>query len=254
MTGHEYLASVLERQTLQDWELKPLQEAREEIGNLLKSNFGWSTRFYYGGSYGKRTMIRLNYDLDIVIYFDSQRFSTLKEMYESVFGVLWNKYPGRTQKKTVAIQISYAGSFHIDVVPARLIEFSDNEANLYRTDIGTSLKTSVQNQVQHVRDSDLRDIMRLMKVWRERHGLEFKSFALELLVIRALTGEDVRGYDNKAWRVLCFIRDNVCDVSLIDPANSNNVISDTIPKKHKEAMRSQAIASLDEGNWGSIIW
>jgi hypothetical protein len=54
--------------------------------------------------------------------------------------------------------------------------------------------------------------------------------------------------------VLSFVGDNVHDVSLIDPANSNNIISDTILKKHKEAMRKQAIASLGEGYWANIIW
>jgi tRNA nucleotidyltransferase (CCA-adding enzyme) len=124
MTGHEYLEGILSQQTLQDWELRPLREARQEIENLLKTNFGWSTKFYYGGSYAKGTMIRLNYDLDIVIYFDSEKFATLREMYESVYGVLYKRFPYQTQEKTVAIQISYPRGFHIDVVPARLIGFT----------------------------------------------------------------------------------------------------------------------------------
>jgi hypothetical protein len=75
-----------------------------------------------------------------------------------------------------------------------------------------------------------------MKIWRERHGLEFKSFALELLVMRALAEQNVRGYDNKVCSVLSFIKDSVLDISLIDPANSNNIISESILKKHKEAI------------------
>lgn len=254
MTGHEYLADVLRQQTLADTELAPLRAARDEIEALLKSHLGWSPRFYYAGSYAKHTIVRINYDLDLVVYFDSQRFPTLREMYHSVYRTLADRYGSHVVQKTVSIQISYSSGFHIDVVPGRLISSFGKDANLYRTDTETSLRTNIETQVGHVRESGQTDVMRLMKIWRERHSLNFKSFALELIVLRALSGSFERGYDDKVLAILRFVRDRVLDIPLIDPANTNNNLADSIPRTQKEVMRRQAIESLGKQYWREIIW
>lgn len=68
MTGHEYLLAVLRAQTLSETELAPLRSARDHIEGLLRPFYGQYARFYYGGSFAKKTMIRAGYDLDIIVY------------------------------------------------------------------------------------------------------------------------------------------------------------------------------------------
>jgi hypothetical protein len=56
MTAQEYMQSLLVAQRVTDPELKLLRGLRECIEARLSSLQG-SPRFYYGGSYGKDTMI-----------------------------------------------------------------------------------------------------------------------------------------------------------------------------------------------------
>ena len=55
--------------------------------------------------------------------------------------------------KTVCWEIPFQGGFHIDVVPGRALDASYKEANLHRTDTGTTLKTSIKTHIDPVRGS-----------------------------------------------------------------------------------------------------
>ena len=90
----------------------------------------------------------------------------------------------RVDPKTVCWEIPFEGGLHIDVVPGRALDAAFREANLYRTDTGTTLKTSIKTHIDTVRGSGRRDAIRLMKLWRERRGVPFKkSFLLEMMTI-----------------------------------------------------------------------
>jgi hypothetical protein len=65
--GNQYLADLLRGQTLSDAELNALRELRVQVEKQLSGLQG-NPRFYYGGSFGKRTMIKARYDLDLVMY------------------------------------------------------------------------------------------------------------------------------------------------------------------------------------------
>ena len=76
MTPHQYLIGVLNDQKLPTDELNKLKDLRNEIEGNLRSIHGNGPRFYYGGSYWKKTMIQAAYDLDIVMYFPSNEKRT----------------------------------------------------------------------------------------------------------------------------------------------------------------------------------
>jgi len=250
MTAHQYLQSVLKSQTLEEWEINPLREKRQEIETDMRSCFGsFIKNFYYSGSIAKRTAIRLSYDLDLCIYFRRDSFPSLYDMYYQVYEALDERYRVKEQKVSIALE-----NHDIDVVPARKIDDDTEYANLYRTDTGTYIQTSIPVHIRTISESGLRNIIKLMKIWKERHDLHFKSFVLELLVIRASSGKSLYGYDNKVLEVLRYIKDNIKTVSLIDPANSNNIVSDLILVKDKEAFRRQARESLSKQYWSDIIW
>src|SRR5690606_17837639 len=84
---------------------------------------------------------------------------------------------------------------------------------------------------------DERKSIRLLKIWKTNKSKNrIKSFFVELLVIRAYNNcsdmpTDVWG---QLKEVLEFIRDNVTKIRVEDPANSNNVVSDTMTQSEKE--------------------
>jgi tRNA nucleotidyltransferase (CCA-adding enzyme) len=70
VTANEYLNDLLNQQQLQETELNGLRTMRDTIQKQLSVLEG-NPRFYYAGSYGKLTIIRQRYDLDIVMYWPS---------------------------------------------------------------------------------------------------------------------------------------------------------------------------------------
>ena len=94
----------------------------------------------------------------------------------------------------------------------------------------------------------------LTKIWRHIHKLDFPSVYLELTVLDALYNKTVNDLANNFWTVLTYIRDNLVDSSVIDPANTNNKISDMLYKYEKEAISTKAKESLGKKTWVEIIW
>jgi hypothetical protein len=93
-----------------------------------------------------------------------------------------------------------------------------------------------------------------MKLWNVRYGLGIRSFAVELLTIRALQGKQVSGYDGKVATVFQFLQDHIETLRLVDPANSNNVITDPIEATTKRRIAEQAGAALSADYWSQVLW
>lgn len=54
---------------------------------------------------------------------------------------------------------------------------------------GSSQKTNIQKQISHIEGkSSERQIIRLLKIWKKQKDKKYKSFVIELAVIRALDG------------------------------------------------------------------
>jgi len=250
MTGHEYLVRVLENQNMKSKQIEHLRRLREKIETVLRNRYRSSPRIYYGGSYAKHTMIREAFDLDVIIYFPCTKRATLKEIYQSVHETLVSaNYPVRP--KTVALQLPYEDGFHIDVVPGRAIDETFYEAYLYKNGQDTWIKTSLKKQMDSIKDSGCREIIKLMKLWRIRHRLEWSTFALEQTVIRALNGENKNRYDQCLIKVFEFIYKKIDKVRLVDPANANNIIK--VSPKTRSSLKKAAERSLNARDWGEII-
>lgn len=251
MTGHEYLLTVLEKQKMLDRDLATLRKLRQEIEGVLWSEYSRNNpRFYYGGSYGKKTMIRENYDLDIVIYFPSQTNCTLQTIYDSVHQTLLNsRYI--VHPKTVSLQLLYKDGFHIDVVPGRAQDATYQYATLYKNRKSSTMQTSLKVHIDSVRP--YRDIIKLMKLWRIRQSLEWKTFAIEQTVIRAFKKyKPTDDYARCLLSIFQFIQDNFPQICLVDPANSNNIIE--MSEATRDAVKQAAINSLNAQEWNDVIW
>ena len=104
MTNQEYFNHLLFQQRLSDSELANLRSIRDGVQSLLSALAG-SPRFYHAGSYGKRTIIRERYDLDMVIYWPSTTNYTLKAISDGVGEQLAKiyRYLTRTSRITAAV-------------------------------------------------------------------------------------------------------------------------------------------------------
>ncbi len=208
MTNHEYLKQLLAGQDLTTTQIATLQRCREAIEGQVAQLEG-NPRFYYAGSYGKKTMIADSFDLDVVAYWPVSCTYTLKDIFEAVGPVLQQKWKSASPK-TVAWTISFQGGFHIDVVPGRALDQAYKEANLYRSDKDSSMKTSIKVHIDTVRNSGQQVAIRLMKLWKVRNVVPWKkSLALELMTIEALKGTSTTDLEQQLLKVFAHVRDTI---------------------------------------------
>ncbi len=252
MSNDQYLRGLLDQQELSSLELDALRRLREQIEGQLRVLQG-SPRFYYAGSFGKKTMIRESYDLDIVMYWPSTCDYTLEGIYDAVGKVLRNNW-NVVNPKTVSWELPFQNGFHIDVVPGRAIDGTYRYANLYRSDKHTSIQTSIKVHIDTVRNSGRRDVIRLIKLWRHRKRVPMKrSLALELITIDGCSGVSTSELEKQLSAALRYVRDKVMDVRLVDPANSNNVVSDEWNSGDRAAIRAAADAALKATYWSEVF-
>jgi len=230
--------------------LNKYKEKRNEVKELIESEYG--SNIYSptnSGSYAKFTAINSKFDLDIMVPFKRNSFSTLEEMFENVFEFLESKYKdvASVRKQKVSIGIEFfededGDTISVDVVPGRELSqdnYSDDKnLNLLFNDQtsflskNSYLKTNIQAQIDHIKSRESeRKVIRLLKIWKSSNAEPYKSFLLELITIKAFDNENITG---NLWEnlktVMEYIRDNVTTESfkLIDPGNSNNNLMDTL--------------------------
>ncbi len=219
------------------------------------------------GSRAKGDAIKGKSDIDIFVSIDDKDNAyTVKDYYESLYTFLKSKLPKESMRKqNVSIGISYAGC-SVDITPGKRIKqalviniMSYYDHYIYSRKNDKNTKTNIQKHIALVKGSGLADIMMLLKIWRNCHGLELPSIAIEIITAEVLKNSNKCGLYNKFKFVLEVLRDTIMDRKIIDPANSNNNIADSMSLKEKQIIRDTAIESLgyDEGErvWTSkIVW
>ncbi|NBV99587.1 MAG: hypothetical protein EBR67_08800, partial [Proteobacteria bacterium] len=102
--------------------------------------------------------------------------------------------------------------------------------------------------------------IKLLKIWRELNKLDFPSIYLEYLLIKDVLLYKSKNSNNLGanfFHVLQTLAQNTnnCLYSrLIDPANSNNVLSDLLTKQEKEKIISAAQKSISKPYWEEMIY
>jgi hypothetical protein len=261
MTANEYLKKILESQTLADdsRELKALRAKRDEVEGHLRDAFGSSPTIRYGGSQAKGTLVKDSYDLDVVCYFpreDDGAGETLEGIYNSVKDVLSKHYYVEPKGSALRVKGLDKVDFHVDVVPGRFIEEDSYDVFLYRSSgEKCRLKTNIETHIAHVRDSDVTEAIRLMKVWRTRHGLQLKTFILELIVIDTLAGSTA-ALDKQIRSVLERLRDDADGIAVEDPANGGNDLFDAwnaSVRSAASAIARSTLAMVDSAGWEAVF-
>ena len=267
MDDNEYLESVLESQCLADGseEMEALRSHRDDVEELLLDKFSAaSPTIRYGGSKAKGTLIKEMYDLDIVCYFPSGEDGagkTLEEIYKNVKAALTDDY--YVEEKTSAIRLkskdldSYGVDFHIDVVPGRYTDEEKADCYLYQKNAEKGrLKTNLDVHINHIKNSGVRDALRLLKLLRCRKGLRIKQFAYELLIIKLLKSKKTVSLAAQLKHVLTEIKDAKEAIMIEDPANPSG--NDLMPllKQAWAELRSVAVSTLGQvaaSGWKAVF-
>ena len=250
MTADGYLRSILSKYTVNEAGAKAAGQA---IYPVLQ---GWGGTHLLGaefsGSIAKGTAISLATDADIFLSLSSATPTTLQNMYNTLANAVRQAgYPSRLQNVSIAVTVN---GFSIDLVPGKRQSQFGNDHSLYLRKSGTWTKTNVSAHISHVAGSGRLEEIRVLKVWRKLYNLEFPSFHLELATIDALANARHGNLAENVYTALQFIRSNIVRSRYVDPANTNNVVSDDCTLAEKTAIAAQAALSCRQQNWGGIVW
>ena len=259
-----YLKEVLETHRMCHVQkfVNKVVDRREEIKEIMSEAYGELIYPpFHSGSFAKHTAINIKFDFDLVIPFKHSAFNSLSEMFEDVYVLLSERYKEKDvtiRKQKVSIGLAFAiedgdeWPVEIDVVPGRELNEDDyvktGDLNLcFNEDIwgfqkGTRQKTNINDQINHIKGKKTeRKVIRLIKIWKKQHNKPYKSFLIELAVIKALDGYN--GNQN-LWSQLKhsmeYLRDNITDSSfhLYDPGNSNNDVVSAMSDNDKYSFKN----------------
>ena len=137
-------------------------------------------------------------------------------------------------------------------MPARRQDGYSQDHSLFRRRADTWTKTNVTTHINRVAQSGRTAEIRVIKLWRNHKGLDSPSFYLELTVLDALAY--ARGtLSQNVWKVFEYLRDNFPSARVMDPANTNNVMSDDLTVAEKSRAHAAAARALAAQNWSEMV-
>ena len=233
----------------------PVYEVGQRLRGLIQS--WYSERLvsvHNSGSFAKGTSIRGGADLDLFISLQPRTGRSLRRIYENLYErVRGEGMNPRRQNVSIGVEVD---NVKVDLVPARKHAGSDDQSLYLRRD-DSWVKTNVARHISLVRNAGKSPAIRATKVWRSNRGLNFPSFYFELTVLRALQHHPARGTATELQQVLEFLSTDFVDGEFVDPSNELHKISDDLTSAQRQAIASQAPASLRrirDGLWDRVVW
>lgn len=213
------------------------------------------------GSFVKRTAISSSYDLDIVIAFAKESQLTLEAMYQDVYDVAKDLFGEKAtiskQTKGITLSFEIAGGMFIDfdVVPGREInDFKkDKELNLYvRPDFiwqrGSSFKINPHQQRYITTNKpDARNIIKLLKRYREQNNLNLPTIIIEQCVIEALSEDqfDIHySMTENLLNAMDYLSSKFQQRHFVDYSNSNNNLNKKISQWDRSRISSLLLRDI----------
>lgn len=216
----------------------------------------WGSGYLMGmepsGSIAKGTAVATGTDTDFFLSLSSSTPGTLKNAFDTLF-TKCQQLGLSPRRQNVSIGTSYAGH-KIDLVPGRRQGQYGKDHSLYKSKTDSWTQTNVQTHINYVRDSGRTQEIKLTKIWRDLHKLDFPSFYLEMAVIDCLTHFRRGNLSDNFWEVLRFLCQDFEPRRYVDPSNTNNIISDDLSLQEKRRVAQEACQSRQQRNWEQIVW
>lgn len=253
MTADQYVQSVLNKYQVQRGPASPAEQFGSAVAGPLRT---WANQYLnelrYSGSYAKETGVHGISDVDILVSLNANTPGTLKDIYNELYtfasGQRWSP---RMQNVSIGVTVNGTQG---DLVPGRIQTAYQNYHSLYVRKRDTWTQTNVALHIDTVRNSRRVSEIRAVKIWRYLNGFDIPSLYLELFVIDALSGRSTANLAENVLHVLRAITSSLSTTRILDPANTNNVLSDDLTKSEKDWISGVARQSASQQNWGQIIW
>lgn len=252
MGADEYLHTILNREAVDTGPLSPVRGVQALLYPIISE---WANNLllnvHPSGSFMKGTTNRSGTDIDLFISLSEQTPETLKEIYQKLFNRMKEKgYTPKQQNVSINVRVN---GYSVDLVPAKRQGSYGDDHSLYRRRADTWTKTNVITHVNHVALAGRQRESRILKLWRDQKKLDFSSFYLELVVIDALPWQIPETLSGNVWKVFEYLKSRIQMARIVDPANTNNVISDELSLADKTKIRTAADATLRASDWNEIV-
>ncbi len=253
MEENEYLRQILAREAVDTSAYSPVRNVQSQLMGIIREWAGTTLRSVApSGSFAKGSAIHSGTDIDLFISLHEYTTTSLEDIYYSLNTAL--KKAGYSPKlQNVSLNIRVSG-YSVDLVPARRQQGYGEDHSLYRRKADSWTKTNVDTHISLVANCGRREEVRLIKLWRNQKSFDFPSFYLELAVIEALSGRSrYSALADNMRAVFDYLKGSFPNARFVDPANSNNIISEDLTAKEKQIVASWARSARDARYWGDIV-
>ena len=265
MSPEEYFNELLANLNLSSQEIDQISKKhlslRERLRELLPITDDFLT-----GSYPRNTIIRPigqdKFDVDFFLVFSNDTFGAyeLPKLLEVVKFALEKIRDEDSdivniKQQNRSIGIEYRGNFQIDVVPAIEIE-KDRLYNIFDKRTRQPIDSNPLLHGKHLSEVNrntecnsvrrLVPIIKLLKSWKREKCDYVKSFHLELLAVEILQENLITSFSSGIARFFSSGMNYLQDVSLVDPANTENLIDDYLDKDGVRGQLLKLIAKEKE--------
>jgi hypothetical protein len=256
MTGDEYLQKILAREAIDNTTNSPVFQAAQILYPVIRQWAGSVlSNIQPSGSYAKGTANRNGTDIDLFVSISENCSNTLKELYDGLFNHMTSVgYNPKKQNVSINVRVksSGGGEYDVDLVPGKRQNSFSQDHSLWVSRASTWKQTNIQTHITTVQSAGRQAETRIIKLWRHQKRIEFPSFIIELAVIAALQGKTGSLAAN-VMDVFRWLSNNIASTRLFDPANTNNIVSDTMTVAEKTAVKNAADTVLKAATWGNIV-
>lgn len=253
MTADQYVESILTKYAVPRGPTSPAERLGVTVAGPIRTWAGQQLNsLEYSGSYAKETGVRGISDVDVFISLKSDKQGTLIDIYNSLYALAREqRWSPRAQNVSVGVTVDGTRG---DLIPGRVQPGYQNYHSLCLRKRDSWTQTNVSLHVQTVRDSGRLKEIRAVKIWRSLRSLDFPSLYLELFIIQELAGRSRTALAENVLYALSTIGTSLISTLILDPANTNNALSEDLTKQEKERVARLAEQSAREQYWEKIIW
>lgn len=250
---------------LQKYGARSLAPHTQSISQLQLTLIQWASSCYLNildsGSRAKGTAISLASDVDYLVSLSSncnENSGGLKNIYTSLYDKLNGGYRN-VRKQNVSIRINLNG-LEIDITPARKQTGGlTNNHWVYLSKSDTRQQTNIQKHITDISQSGRTNEIKVLKIWRELNKLDFPSVYLEYLLVNNILLSKSKSADSLATNSFHILKELAKDsgnplfTSVVDPANSNNILSDLLTVSEKKSIIARAKVAAAQQYWSAIV-
>lgn len=248
----DYLRAILEREAVSSAEEADLRLLEQRISAICAP---WAGRhlleIFPAGAIEKGTANQSGTSIDFLVALSPRTPYLAHLVFHSLHRVL-EREGFDPQPHDVCLTIDIDGH-RTDVIPARRDAQDPDTYELFSARRDTTFRTNLLRNIRGVRNSGRTEEIRVIKLWRDQHGLDFPSLYLELCVIAALRRNASEDLAENVWATLGYLERYVVPRAVLDPTNAINIISEELTREQKAAIRDAAAVSRAGRSWSEII-